>query len=325
MRSMADVLLTRDRPSLFGSWWLRLLPPYGTVCPYGEARFLGPRRSSTNRTTLGATNVSQPDAALRDPVRGGDEHPRCRLAPTGLGARGGVHEPTGSRCLQCGRAAGGGRQGLLRPRLHPRAGREGPARVRPAGAQPRQQPAHRRGHDGVRVGLRSAVRPRGRRTPRRDHGRLPELHQARPVVPDHGLRGRRDLRAQRHPAGQPAPRHDLRAGDADRQGVHGQRGLRAQREGHHRAHLDPPGRWSGPGGRPGQHGADSRTDLADQLQLPAPLGRPDARLALRVRRGQPGRRTHAVPPDGCDVAGDHSRRPSSSRSPRPSPASPSRS
>ena len=65
------------------------------------------------------------------------------------------------------------------------------------------------------------------------------------------------------------------------------------------------GGGSGPGGRPGQHGADSRTDLADQLQLPAALGRPDARLALRVRRGQPGRRTHAVHPDGRDVAGDH--------------------
>ena len=40
---------------------------------------------------------------------------------------------------------------------------------------------------------------------------------------------RRDLRAQRHPARQPAPRHDLRAADADRQDLHGQRRLRGQR------------------------------------------------------------------------------------------------
>ena len=54
--------------------------------------------------------------------------------------------------------------------------------------------------------------------------------------------------------------------------------------------------------------ADAGDDLADQLQLPAALGRPDARLALRVRRGQPGRGPHAVHPDGRDVAGDDPRR-----------------
>ena len=45
-------------------------------------------------------------------------------------------------------------------------------------------------------------------------------------------------------------------------------------------------------------------DLADQLQLAAALGRPDARGAVRVRRGQPAGRAHAVHPDGRDVAGD---------------------
>ena len=47
------------------------------------------------------------------------------------------------------------------------------------------------------------------------------------TLPGARLRGRRDLRAQRHPARQPPPRHDLRAADADRQGLHGQRGVRA--------------------------------------------------------------------------------------------------
>ena len=45
-------------------------------------------------------------------------------------------------------------------------------------------------------------------------------------------------------------------------------------------------------------------DLADQLQLAAALGRPDARVAVRVHRGRPAVRAHAVHPDGRDVAGD---------------------
>ena len=69
---------------------------------------------------------------------------------------------------------------LPRPRLRPRAGRQGAARVRPPGAQPREHRAHRRRLDGLRRGLRAAVRARGRRTPRRHDGGLPQLHQARP-------------------------------------------------------------------------------------------------------------------------------------------------
>ena len=102
---------------------------------------------------------------------------------------------------------------------------------------PEQQRPHRRRLDGVRRGLRPAVRARGRRTPRRDDGRLPQLHQARPVVRRARLRRRRDLRAQRHPARLPAPRHDLRAADADRQDLHGQRRLGRQRRA-------TPSRWA---------------------------------------------------------------------------------
>ena len=91
------------------------------------------------------------------------------------------------------------------------------------------------------------------------------------------LRRRRHLRAQRHPARQPPPRHDLRAADADRQGLHGQRGLRGQRRGHPRDELDPVRLPRGDRG-------DARHDLADQLQLAAALGRPDARGAVRVLR-----------------------------------------
>ena len=45
---------------------------------------------------------------------------------------------------------------------------------------PEQQRAHRRRLDGVRRGLRTAVRARGRRTPRRHHGRLPQLRASSP-------------------------------------------------------------------------------------------------------------------------------------------------
>ena len=54
---------------------------------------------------------------------------------------------------------------------------------------------------------------------------------------------------------------------------------------------------------PGGDRADARHDLADQLQLPAALGRPHARRAVRLLRGEPGRRDHPVPADGGHVAG----------------------
>ena len=53
----------------------------------------------------------------------------------------------------------------------------------------------------VRRGLRLAVRARGRRAPGRHDGRLPQLHHAGAVLPRAGLGRRRDLRAERRPAG----------------------------------------------------------------------------------------------------------------------------
>ena len=72
---------------------------------------------------------------------------------------------------------------------------------------------------------------------------------------------------------------------------------RRQRRRHHRDDRDPLRLARGDRGDAGDH-------LADQLQLPAALGRPDARGAVRVLRGQPARRADAVHPDGRDVAGD---------------------
>ena len=47
----------------------------------------------------------------------------------------------------------------------------------------------------------------------------------------------------------------------------------------------------------------ARLALADQLQLAAALGRPDAQRDARVQPAQPGRHRHAVPAHGRDVAG----------------------
>ena len=49
---------------------------------------------------------------------------------------------------------------------------------------------------------------------------------------------------------------------------------------HHRDGRDPLR-------RPGGDREDAGVDLADQLQLAAALGRPDARVAVRVHRGRP--------------------------------------
>ena len=199
------------------------------------------------------------------------------LAPAGHRDRRRVRQRAGPGAVPRGRPEGRGADRLPRPRVGPRAGRQGAARVRRTGPQPRAHHPHRRRLDGVRRRLRAAVRARGRRPPRRDDERLRAVRQARAELPGARLRRRRDLRAQRHPARLAAPRHDLRAADADRQGLHGQRRLRRQRPRHDRDGGDPLR-------RPRGDREDAGVDLADQLQLAAALGRPDARVALRVHR-----------------------------------------
>ena len=78
--------------------------------------------------------------------------PRPRLAADRQRARRRVPDPRGaSSCSAAGGHADGGRQRLARSRLRARAGRQGAARVRRAGAQPGQQRAHRRRPHGVLV------------------------------------------------------------------------------------------------------------------------------------------------------------------------------
>ena len=70
------------------------------------------------------------------------------------------------------------------PEFDPRAGRQGAARVRPAGPQPGNTRAHRRRPHGLRAGLRLPVHPRGRRAPRREDGRLREPRAALAGFPE---------------------------------------------------------------------------------------------------------------------------------------------
>ena len=109
---------------------------------------------------------------------------------------------------------------------------------------------------------------------------------------------RRGQRAQRHAARQPAPRHDLRAADADRQVLHGQRRLRRPTPRDTIAMTEI---------LFGSREAIEETPAIISLincNSPAALGRPDARVAVRVLRRQPAGRPDAVHPDGRDVAGD---------------------
>ena len=129
---------------------------------------------------------------------------------------------------------------------------------------------------------------------------------------------RHHLRAVRHPARLAPPRHDLRAADPDRQDLHGQCRHRRERPRHHRDGRDHVR-------RPRGHREDTRLDLADQLQLPAPVGRPHAGVPVRVRQGRPAGRADAVHPDGRDVAGHDPGSVWCSRSSRPCRASPWRS
>ena len=137
--------------------------------------------------------------------------------------------------------ADGGRLRLAGPGLHPRAGGQGAAQLRRAGAQSGQQRAHRRRPHGVLVGLRPAVRAPGRRAPRRDDGRLPQLREARALVPRARHDRRHDRRAERHAARLAPPRHGARAADALGQGLHGLGDVRPER-GRHDAHDRDPAR-----------------------------------------------------------------------------------
>ena len=152
-------------------------------------------------------HVRQQAAALRDPLARRGRDARARMEADRQRARSRVPAARGGRAVRQGGHADGGRLRLARPRLHPRAGRQGAAQLRRAGAQPGAQRAHRRRPHGVLVGLRAAVRAPGRRAPRRHDRRLPQLREARALVPRARHDRRHDRRAQRHAARLAPPRH----------------------------------------------------------------------------------------------------------------------
>ena len=131
-----------------------------------------------------ATRADQQDAALRDPLRGR----RSRRSTRGwrrIVSELGIEflQRRGARALPQGRPGRRRAEREARPGLRARAGREGAARVRPAGAQSRAERAHRRRPHGLLARLRLPVHPRRARAARRDARRLPEPRAARPGVP----------------------------------------------------------------------------------------------------------------------------------------------
>ena len=222
----------RGRPIWVPAAALETLVP--RAVDYGPSRPIPSSRPGAVRRP----HVRERHAPLRDPQRGGDGRPRPRLAADRVRARRRVHAARGGRVLPRGGPEDGGRQGLPRPGVRARAGGQGAARVRPAGAQPRAQRPHRRRPHGLLRRLRPAVRARGRRAARRDDGRLRELRPALPVVPRARLAGRHDRRADRPPARLAPPRHGLRAADAVGQAVHGLGDLGGERARHDRHGRD---------------------------------------------------------------------------------------
>ena len=109
-----------------------------------------------------------------------------------------------------------------------------------------------------------------------DFQNLARLAQAFPQLDSVG---RDDLRAERRAARLASPRHGLQPADALGQAVHGLGHVGPERGGHDRDGRD--------GVRARVDRADALRDLADQRQLAAPLRRPHARSAVRVRAREP--------------------------------------
>ena len=154
-----------------------------------------------------------------------------------------------------------------------------------AGPQPGAERAHRRRAHGLlapSTAARSSAR--GSSGASATLRRLREPRAALAGVPAARLAGRDDLRAERQAARLAPPRHGLRAADALGQAVHGLGHVGPERSRHDRDGRDRVRRASRSSETPGDH-------LADQRQLAAPLRRPHARGAVRVREGEPGRRS----------------------------------
>ena len=199
--------------------------------------------------------------------------------------------------FRAGGPAGRGQHGLPRPRLRARAGRQGAARVRPPGPQPgatRSTSAATRWRSARSTGRRSSARATSAATATmEDFRNFSRLAQSFSVLDSAGG-------VVNEPNDTPLDSRHLDMTYAlqtltDKIYM-GNVVSGVNARGHHRDDRDPVRLAGGDRGDAGAH-------LADQLQLAAALGRPDARGAVRVLRRRPARRADAVHPDGRDVAG----------------------
>ena len=243
-------------------------------------------------------HVREPDAALRDPLRGRRRDARRRLAADRLRARDRVHSCRRRRTqfAQAGQDVDGDPR-QARPGLRARAGREGAARVRRAGAQPRALDPHRRRLTWLSprsTGRRSCARATsGANASMDDFENFCRLSQAFPQLDSAG--------------GTICEPDDTPLDSRHLDMVYALQTL-----------TDKPymgSVTSGPNavdtiamgeilfGEPRGDRGDAGLDLADQRQLAAALRRPHARGDARVRARRAAGRDHAVPADGRDVAG----------------------
>ena len=236
---------------------------------------------------------------VRDPLRGRDGHARRGLAPAGHRDRRGVHERAGARPVPRGRPAGRGQQ---RSSSTPSSSSSRSPRRRASSTSRRATPPT--------TSTSAATRWRSARSTARRSCARATYAATRPWTT-----------SERSPSSPRPSRCSTRAGGVvcepndtplDRRHLDMTYALQTLTDKIYMGNV-----VSGVNARDtiamgeilfGGREAIEQTpgvDLADQLQLAAALGRPDARRAVRVHRGRPARRAHAVHPDGRDVAGDH--------------------
>ena len=245
------------------------------------------RAARVQRSGVSIPYITRNLPAHRDPDgRGsGDHRAQCRNGSPGDRNRvprpsSGARPPEGRRLRRARRAR------ALPARTGASARRDRAVGIRPARPQLRAQRSHRRQVDGVRAGLRPALRPRPRQGPALRHDRgFPELREARLYEPLHAPFGGHGVRAGRRAGQQAAPRHGLRAHALFRQAVHGVGHRPRARPGHGRHGGDPV--------RTGLHPEQHRRHEPDQRELADGVGLDDARRCRGLRGQQPGHDHHA--------------------------------
>ena len=270
--------------------------------PHDEARMpisagqAEPRR--TDAVVAGGRDVPQQDAALRDPLRGRDGQARRRLAPPGHRDRRRVRQRPGAR--RCS----------ARPARRSRSRRSSSTPSGSSSRSPRRRASSTyRPATPSTTSTSAATRWRSARsTARRSCARATSAATRRWTTSSGSPSSRRSFPVLDSAGGVICEPNDTPLDSRHLDMTYALQTLTDKVymgnvvSGVNAARHDRDGR--DPLRRPRGDREDPGVDLADQLQLAAALGRPDARGALRVHRGRPAVRAHAVHPDGRDVAGD---------------------